>query len=91
MALIVGIDRLLNEGRVFINVLGNALGAIVIGKWENGFDADRAREVLAGDLEFNIDDEDEHIDEPNAIDRAATTEEYAVTAPPTSTKSHASS
>ena len=48
LALIVGIDRLLNEGRVFINVLGNALGTIVIGKWENDFDADRAREVLAG-------------------------------------------
>ena len=48
LALIVGIDRLLNEGRVFINVLGNALGAIVIGKWENGFDADRAHQVLAG-------------------------------------------
>ena len=91
LALIVGIDRILNEGRVFINVLGNAVGAIVIGKWENGFDAERAHEVLAGDLEFNIDDEDEHIDEPNAIDRAATTEEYAVTAPPTRTKSHASS
>ena len=48
LALIVGIDRLLNEGRVFINVLGNAIGTIVVGKWENDFDADRAREVLAG-------------------------------------------
>ena len=48
LALIVGIDRLLNEGRVFINVLGNAIGTIVIAKWENDFDADRAREVLAG-------------------------------------------
>ncbi|MFC3961457.1 cation:dicarboxylate symporter family transporter [Nocardia jiangsuensis] len=48
LALIVGIDRILNEGRVFINVLGNAFAAIVIGKWENDFDADRARAVLAG-------------------------------------------
>ena len=48
LALIVGIDRILNEGRVFINVLGNAIGAIVIGKWENDFDAERAHEVLAG-------------------------------------------
>ena len=64
LALIVGIDRLLNEGRVFINVLGNALGAIVIGKWENEFDADRAREVLAGNLEFDIEDEDDDIDQP---------------------------
>ena len=52
LALIVGIDRLLNEGRVFINVLGNAIGAIVVGKWENDFDAEQAREVLAGNREF---------------------------------------
>ncbi|WP_110336846.1 cation:dicarboxylate symporter family transporter [Prauserella flavalba] len=46
LALIVGIDRILNEGRVFINVLGNAVAAIVIGKWEKDFDHDRATTVL---------------------------------------------
>jgi aerobic C4-dicarboxylate transport protein len=46
LALIVGIDRLLNEGRVFINVLGNAMAAVVIGKWEKDFDPEQAREVL---------------------------------------------
>ncbi|MFE9006358.1 cation:dicarboxylate symporter family transporter [Streptomyces sp. NPDC007875] len=46
LSLIVGVDRILNEGRVFINVLGNAVATIVIGKWENDFDADRARAVL---------------------------------------------
>ena len=59
LALIVGIDRMLNEGRVFINVLGNALGAIVIGKWENAFDASRAQDVLAGKIPFDVDDEDD--------------------------------
>lgn len=48
LALIVGVDRILNEGRVFINVLGNAVATIVVGKWERDFDADRARAVLAG-------------------------------------------
>ena len=43
---------------MFINVLGNAIGTIVVGKWENGFDADRAREVLAGRLPFDIEGED---------------------------------
>ena len=47
LALIVGVDRILNEGRVFINVLGNAVATIVIGKWENDFDHERAREVLS--------------------------------------------
>jgi aerobic C4-dicarboxylate transport protein len=46
LSLIVGIDRILNEGRVFINVLGNAIATIVIGKLENDFDTDTARSVL---------------------------------------------
>jgi aerobic C4-dicarboxylate transport protein len=47
LALIVGIDRILNEGRVFINVLGNAVAAIVVGKWENDFDVEKATAMLA--------------------------------------------
>ncbi|MFE2183007.1 cation:dicarboxylate symporter family transporter [Streptomyces sp. NPDC059455] len=46
LSLIVGVDRILNEGRVFINVLGNAVATIVIGRWENDFDTDTARSVL---------------------------------------------
>ena len=91
LALIVGIDRLLNEGRVFINVLGNALGAIVVGKWENGFDGDRAREVLAGRLEFNIEDEDDDINQPAPIEQPAAIEEHAVVSTsPARVKAHAS-
>lgn len=48
LGLIVGIDRILNEGRVFINVLGNAVAAIVIGKWEKEFDHERAKGLLSG-------------------------------------------
>jgi aerobic C4-dicarboxylate transport protein len=46
LALIVGVDRLLNEGRVFINVIGNVLAAVVIGKWEKDFDPEQARKAL---------------------------------------------
>ncbi|GAA3312910.1 hypothetical protein GCM10017710_15820 [Arthrobacter ramosus] len=46
LALIVGINRLLNEGRVFINVLGNAMAAVVVGKWERDFDPEQARQAL---------------------------------------------
>ena len=48
LALIVGIDRILNEGRVFINVLGNAVATIVIGKWEKDFDHEQAKKILSG-------------------------------------------
>ena len=47
LALIVGVDRILNEGRVFINVLGNAVATIVIGKWEKDFDHEKAKEILS--------------------------------------------
>ena len=66
LALIVGVDRILNEGRVFINVLGNAVATIVIGKWENDFDHERAREVLGarhGEFdEIELDDVPPHHD-----------------------------
>jgi aerobic C4-dicarboxylate transport protein len=32
---------------VFINVLGNAVATIVIGKWEKGFDHEKAKELLS--------------------------------------------
>src|SRR6476661_4184277 len=46
LALIVGVDRILNEGRVFINVLGNAIATIVVAKWDDDLDHDRATQVL---------------------------------------------
>lgn len=49
LALIVGIDRILNEGRVFINVLGNAVATIVIAKWEKDFDVEKSNRVLHAD------------------------------------------
>ncbi|MEW9674025.1 cation:dicarboxylase symporter family transporter [Ammoniphilus sp. 3BR4] len=41
LAFIAGIDFLLNMGRATINVVGNALAAIVITKWEGQFDHER--------------------------------------------------
>ncbi|MFD0308277.1 cation:dicarboxylate symporter family transporter [Streptomyces sp. NPDC127119] len=46
LSLIVGSDRILNEGRVFIEVLGNAVATIVIGTWEKDLDIDKARSIL---------------------------------------------
>lgn len=73
LALIVGIDRILNEGRVFINVLGNAVATIVIGKWEKDFDATKANAVLrarAADLD-RIEAEYDAA-QNSAVDRLAT-------------------
>ena len=38
LALIIGIDRLLDMVRTCVNVMGNALSTIVVAKWENVYD-----------------------------------------------------
>ena len=42
LAFIAGIDRILDMARTALNVVGNALAALVIAKWENDFDSGRA-------------------------------------------------
>lgn len=50
MALILGIDRFMSEGRALVNIIGNAVAAIIMAKLEGELDADRMREVLSGNL-----------------------------------------
>ncbi|WP_025844001.1 cation:dicarboxylate symporter family transporter [Brevibacillus agri] len=51
LAFIAGVDRLLDMARTVVNVVGNALAAIVISRWEGQFDQKKAdqyvREVKA--------------------------------------------
>lgn len=44
LALVAGIDRILDMGRTAVNVIGNALAVVVLSKWENQWDAKKARE-----------------------------------------------
>ncbi|PHA01859.1 glutamate:protein symporter [Bacillus pseudomycoides] len=46
IALIAGIDRILDMIRTAVNVLGNALAAIVMSKWEGEFDQEKAKNYL---------------------------------------------
>lgn len=47
MALIIGIHRLLSSAFVFINITGNAVATVVIGRWENALDGPTLRRELA--------------------------------------------
>ena len=49
LALIIGIDRLLDMVRTCVNVIGNALSTVVIAKWENVYDKERSKL-----LKFNL-------------------------------------
>ncbi|MEQ9772436.1 glutamate/aspartate:proton symporter GltP [Pectobacterium jejuense] len=43
LAFIAGVDRILDMARTALNVVGNALAVLVIAKWENQFDEQKAR------------------------------------------------
>lgn len=46
IALILGIDRFMSEGRALTNIIGNAVATIVVARWENEIDPVKARQVL---------------------------------------------
>jgi aerobic C4-dicarboxylate transport protein len=46
IALVVGIDRIMSEGRALTNAIGNTTATLVISKWAGELDEDRLREVL---------------------------------------------
>lgn len=46
LALIIGVDRILDMVRTCVNVIGNALSTIVIAKWENVYDKAKGQEYL---------------------------------------------
>jgi aerobic C4-dicarboxylate transport protein len=46
IALVVGIDRVMSEGRALTNCIGNATATMVIAKWQNELDEERFHQVL---------------------------------------------
>jgi len=60
VAVIFGVDELMDMGRTSVNVLGNCLATVVVARWEGEFDDEKARvfgtpeevkrELAAGDL-----------------------------------------
>lgn len=46
LALIIGIDRILDMMRTCVNVVGNALSTVVIAKWENNYDYEKGQNYL---------------------------------------------
>ncbi len=46
IALIVGIDRFMSEGRALTNLTGNGIGTLVIARWTGQLDRERLQEVL---------------------------------------------
>lgn len=39
LALLLGVDRFMSQGRSIVNMIGNAVAAVVVAKWDGEFDA----------------------------------------------------
>lgn len=59
MALLLGIERIQNEVRTLLNMMGNVLAGIVIARSEQEFDLERARLVLDGAIHPDLEEEPE--------------------------------
>ena len=46
IALVVGIDRIMSEGRALTNAIGNSVATMVIAKWQGELDKERFQHVL---------------------------------------------
>jgi aerobic C4-dicarboxylate transport protein len=46
IALVVGIDRIMSEGRALTNAIGNTVATIVISKWQGELDEEKFHEAL---------------------------------------------
>lgn len=47
VAILLGIDQILDMGRTTVNLVGNCIATIFIARWENEFDYDKMHEYLA--------------------------------------------
>jgi len=47
MVLIVGVDRFMSEARAITNLIGNGVATLVIARWENDLDREKAARTLA--------------------------------------------
>ncbi|MCU6479134.1 aerobic C4-dicarboxylate transport protein [Arthrobacter silviterrae] len=53
MGVIVGIDKFMSECRALTNFTGNAVAALLVGKWTHELDVEQARAVLSGRAPFD--------------------------------------
>jgi DAACS family dicarboxylate/amino acid:cation (Na+ or H+) symporter/aerobic C4-dicarboxylate transport protein len=52
MALLLGVDRFVNQARAVTNLIGNGVATIVVARWEKAFDEKQADAVLNGQEEL---------------------------------------
>lgn len=54
LALILGIDRFMSEGRSVTNLISNGVATIFVAHWENALDVEKAKAILSGKKEAKL-------------------------------------
>jgi aerobic C4-dicarboxylate transport protein len=57
VALLLGVDRIMDSMRVVTNLLGNCVAVFAVSRWEGALDVERARKVLDGEVVAEADEE----------------------------------
>ncbi|MFI8872933.1 cation:dicarboxylate symporter family transporter [Streptomyces sp. NPDC055243] len=52
VALLLGVDRIMDAMRVATNLLGNCVAVFVVSRWEGALETARAKKVLSGEIAF---------------------------------------
>jgi aerobic C4-dicarboxylate transport protein len=60
--MLIGIDRFMSEARAITNLIGNALAAVVIARWEGALDMGRMARVLNGETVVDEQAEEAQLD-----------------------------
>ena len=56
LSLLIGIDRFMSEARAITNLIGNALAAVVVARWEGVLDMRRMTRILNGETPAEVDE-----------------------------------
>ncbi|WP_432100702.1 cation:dicarboxylate symporter family transporter [Streptomyces sp. WAC 04229] len=75
VALLLGVDRIMDTMRVATNLLGNCVAVFAVSKWEKALDHERARKVLDGEIAFVAEEEEERRPEPEPVSASASDQE----------------
>jgi aerobic C4-dicarboxylate transport protein len=57
VALLLGVDRIMDSMRVATNLLGNCVAVFAVSRWEGALDTERAKKMLDGEIAFVEEDD----------------------------------
>ena len=61
VAILLGIDQILDMGRTTVNLIGNCVATVVIARWENVFDYNKMKDFVRQDIEDSLSGEIESL------------------------------